>query len=153
MTPEPSWGAIAGTILEHIPEGVGILVDTNPIIYHLEGHPTLAARYRPLFLAAERGRNHLIISAVTLAEVLGGPARTNNEILLERYEQALTQGANCHFRAIDAAVAVHAARLRARYRLKLPDAIQLATALQEGCHAIVTHDRDFSGVTELPIYS
>jgi len=42
-------------------------------------------------------------------------------------------------------------RLRLVHRLKLPDAIQLATAVHEGCAALVTHDRDFAGVTDLPI--
>jgi predicted nucleic acid-binding protein len=33
----------------------------------------------------------------------------------------------------------------------LPDAIQLAVALNDGCFALVTHDRDFSDVTELAV--
>jgi hypothetical protein len=37
--------------------------------------------------------------------------------------------------------------------LKLPDAIQLAVALHDGCDALVTHDRDFSKVDDLPIIS
>jgi predicted nucleic acid-binding protein len=35
--------------------------------------------------------------------------------------------------------------------LKLPDAIQLATALDIGAAAFVTHDRDFSQVTGVQI--
>jgi predicted nucleic acid-binding protein len=140
-----------GLILEEVPEGVSILIDTNPIIYFFENHPTLAERYQPLFEAAANGRNELIISTITLAEVLGGPARDKNEVLLERYEQALTTGAGWRLCELNAVIAAHAARLRARYRLKLPDAIQLATALNAGCFALLTHDRDFSGVTELPI--
>jgi predicted nucleic acid-binding protein len=140
-----------GLILDEIPEGVSVLIDTNPIIYYLENHPALAARYQPLFTAAAQGRNELVISTITLAEVLGGPARTNNEVLLERYEQELSSNSSWRIREVDSAIAVQAARLRARYRLKLPDAIQLATALSEGCYALVTHDRDFTAVTELPI--
>jgi len=140
-----------GLILDQIPEGVSVLIDTNPIIYYFENHPTLAERYQPLFAAATDGRNELVISTITLAEVLGGPARTNNEVLLERYAQALSGGLGWRVRELDSAIAVQAARLRARYRLKLPDAIQLATAVNEGCFAMVTHDRDFSAVTELPI--
>ena len=39
--------------------------------------------------------------------------------------------------------------MRLRHRLRLPDAIQVAVAIQAGCHALVTHDRDFAGVTDL----
>lgn len=42
------------------------------------------------------------------------------------------------------AVAIQAAQLRAQYGLKLPDAAQLATALDMGAAALVTHDCDFS---------
>jgi predicted nucleic acid-binding protein len=38
-----------------------------------------------------------------------------------------------------------------RHKLKLPDAIQLAAAIHESCYALVTHDRDFASVTELPV--
>jgi len=50
-----------------------------------------------------------------------------------------------------APIASLAARLRVRYRLRLPDAIQLATALDIGAAALVTHDRDFSAVQGLPV--
>ena len=52
---------------------------------------------------------------------------------------------------LSASIAVQAARLRHRYRLRLPDAIQLATALEINAHALVTHDRDFSGVEDVRI--
>ena len=49
------------------------------------------------------------------------------------------------------AIAALAAQLQADYRLRLPDAIQLATALDIGASALVTHDQDFSRVTGLDI--
>ena len=54
-------------------------------------------------------------------------------------------------RDIDADIAVLAARLRLRHGLRLPDAIQLAVALEEGCYAVVTRDRDFSAVKDVLI--
>lgn len=44
-----------------------------------------------------------------------------------------------------------AARLRVRHRLKLPDAIQLATCVQAGCFALITRDRDFGPVSDVVI--
>jgi predicted nucleic acid-binding protein len=41
--------------------------------------------------------------------------------------------------------------MRATYGLELPDAIQLATALEIGANALVTHDRDFSKVRGLQV--
>jgi predicted nucleic acid-binding protein len=137
-------------LLDQIPEGVSVFIDSNPIIYVLEDHP-LAKTFLPLFEAAEAGRNELVISPITLAEVVGGPLRKKQEILAERYATTLTEGLGIRLRSMDAAIAMDAARLRIRYQLKLPDAIQLATAIDENCHSLVTHDRDFSRVKELPI--
>jgi predicted nucleic acid-binding protein len=50
-------------------------------------------------------------------------------------------------------IAESAARLRASLRLKLPDAIQAASALAINAAAIVTHDRDFSRVHSLRVIS
>jgi predicted nucleic acid-binding protein len=49
------------------------------------------------------------------------------------------------------AIASLAAQLRAQYKLRLPNALQLATALEVGADALVTHDRDFSKVTGLRV--
>jgi predicted nucleic acid-binding protein len=50
-------------------------------------------------------------------------------------------------------VAESAARLRASLRLKLPDAIQTASALAINAAAIVTHDRDLSRVHSVRVIS
>jgi predicted nucleic acid-binding protein len=52
-------------------------------------------------------------------------------------------------RDINADTAMLAARLRLRHALKLPDAIQLATAVQSGCFALISRDRDFRNVTDV----
>ena len=141
------------SLLELIPEGTMVTVDTAPIIYVLEGHPRLAARYAALFEAVDAGRNAIVVSAVTLAEVLAGPLRRQREALAMRYRQALVESPGWSLLPVDADVAESAARLRIRYGLKLPDAIQLATAVRSGSSALVTHDRDFTGVREIAIVS
>jgi predicted nucleic acid-binding protein len=52
-------------------------------------------------------------------------------------------------RDTNADIAMLAARLRLRHALKLPDAIQLATAVHAGCFALISRDRDFSNVTDV----
>jgi predicted nucleic acid-binding protein len=53
--------------------------------------------------------------------------------------------------ALDLAVADRAAALRGQYRLRTPDAIQLATALEAGADAFLTNDQQLSRVTEVPV--
>lgn len=133
-----------------IPDGAAVLVDTAPLIYVLEGNP-LAAPFESIFAAIDTGRIQGVITPITLAEVVSGPLRAGRDDLAERYRHALTTSPGWSLREIDAELAMLAARLRIRHRLKLPDALQLAVAVHEGCFALVTHDRDFSSVTDLPI--
>jgi predicted nucleic acid-binding protein len=136
------------TLWAHLAEGATVLVDTAPWIYLLQDHPEFAPRFEGLFMAAERGQLQLALSTITLAEVLAGPCKVGQAALAKRYEKALT---SYQVMPLNAEVASLAAQLRAQYRLKLPDAVQLATALDMGAAALVTHDRDFSAVQGLPI--
>ena len=128
--------------------GATVLVDTAPWIYLLEDHAEFAPRFMGLFEAAERGQVQLALSTVTLAEVLTGPCQSGQATLAKRYELALGV---YQLVPLSASVAALAAQLRAQYRLKLPDAVQLASALDIGAAALVTHGRDFSAVQGLPV--
>lgn len=138
------------SLADEIPDGAAVLVDTNPIIYLLEGS-SRAARFRSIFEAIDAGRIHGIVTPITIAEVVSGPLKSGNDALAERYRRTLSQSPSWTVRDIDTDIAVLAARLRLRHKLKLPDAIQLAAAIHESCYALVTHDRDFASVTELPV--
>lgn len=134
------WGGLS--------DGATVLVDTAPWIYILEDHPVWASQFVGLFEAAERGRLQLALTTVTLAEVLAGPFKAKQTALAKRYEKALGR---YHVVPLSAQVAVMAAQLRVQYRLKLPDAEQLASALDIGAAALITHDRDFSKVQDFPV--
>ena len=54
---------------------------------------------------------------------------------------------------LDAAIAESAARLRDALKLKLPDAIQAASALSINAAALLTQDLDFSRVRSLRVIS
>ncbi len=131
-----------------LPEQAVVLVDTAPFIYILESHPQFADQFAGLFEAAAAGKLSIALSTITLAEVLTGPLKVGQTALAKRYEKALSGYALI---SVTPSIAALAAQLRARYRLKLPDAIQLATALDAGAAAFVTHDRDFSQVTGMKI--
>ncbi|MFM7801881.1 MAG: type II toxin-antitoxin system VapC family toxin, partial [Limnohabitans sp.] len=123
-------------------------VDTAPWIYVLQDHPVWASQFVGLFEAAAQGRLQLALTTVTLAEVLAGPIKAKQTALAKRYEKALGRYLVV---PLSAQVAVMAAQLRVQYRLKSPDAVQLASALDIGAVALVTHDRDFSEVLDFPV--
>ena len=131
-----------------LPQGATVMVDTAPFIYVLESHPQFADQFVGLFEAAAVGDLMIALSTITLAEVLTGPFKAGQTALAKRYEKTMSL-----YRVVpvSAPIAALAAQLRAQYRLKLPDAIQLATSLDISAAAFVTHDRDFSRVTGVEI--
>jgi predicted nucleic acid-binding protein len=118
-----------------------LAVDTAPIIYYLEGHPRFAERFAKAFEVADAGEATIVVSTVTLAEVVSGPLKAGDEALAAQYFQAMTRSRGWQVAPLDAETAMEAARVRTAYKLKLPDAIQVATAIRCGATALVTHDR------------
>jgi predicted nucleic acid-binding protein len=139
------------SMLDGLGERPMLAVDIAPIIHWLEGHPRLANRFASVFSAVESGAATIVISTVTLAEVLAGPLRAANELLTGQYREALTRSSGWRVMAFDADLAVDAARMRAVYRLRLPDAMLVATAIRAGAAALVTHDRAFRKVRGLRV--
>jgi predicted nucleic acid-binding protein len=136
--------------LAELPQGALLLLDSPPIIYFLEEHPRLAARFQPLFDAHRAGTAQFAVTTLTLAEVLAGPLQAGEEALARRYRSILES-----WQVLDltADIAESAARLRASLRLNLPDAVQAASALSINADALVTYDRDFSRVRSLRVIS
>jgi predicted nucleic acid-binding protein len=133
---------------DDLPEQALLLLDTAPIIYVLENHPRLAPRFKPLFEAQAAGRLRFAVTTITVAEVLTGPLQAGDEALARRYRAMLERW---QLVELDIDIADGAARLRGSLRLKLPDAIQAASALAINAAALVTHDRDFSRVQALRV--
>ena len=129
-------------------DGAIVLVDSAPIIYILEAHARFAVRFAPMFQRHADGEIVLAVTTVTIAEVLTGPLKAGEEALAKRYRAVLEAWQVVDFTCD---IAESAARLRGKYGLKLPDAIQVASALSINADALVTHDRDFAKVRGLRI--
>jgi predicted nucleic acid-binding protein len=124
-----------------VAEGSLLLVDSGPLIHVLEGHPVQASRLRPLFERHARGELQFAVTTISIAEVMAGPLGGDDEALARRYRAVLES-----WQVVDltADIAEGAARLRASLRLKLPDAIQAASAIAINADALVTSDRALS---------
>ena len=144
---------MALTPLGELPSNARVTVDSAPIIYFLEDHAKLAARFAPVFDAAAQGALSIFVSTITVAEVVAGPLKAGNEILAAQYCEALRASKNWEIIPVTEEIAILAARIRAIRNLRLPDAIQVATAVATGSVALVTHDIDFSKVREIKIIS
>jgi predicted nucleic acid-binding protein len=136
--------------LSRLPEEALLLIDSAPIIYFLEAHQKLGPRFKPLFEGHAAGRFRFSVTTITIAEVLTGPMKVGDDGAVKRYRAILESWQPV---TLDADIAESAARLRASYGLKLPDAVQAASALRVNAAALVTHDRDFSRLKSLRVIS
>lgn len=125
--------------------------DTAPVIYFIERHPAYLAIMREVFrrVAARQLRGYT--SVITLTEVLTIPRRAGDIAVVQAYRELLVHGRDIVLLSIDPATADLAADLRARYRLRTADALQVAAALREGCQALLTNDSALRRVSELSV--
>ncbi|MGH2599180.1 MAG: type II toxin-antitoxin system VapC family toxin, partial [Dehalococcoidia bacterium] len=69
----------------------------------------------------------------------------------EAYRDVLRQSAHVEMLDLDPMIAERAADLRARYDLRLPDALQVAAALVVGAGYFITNDTRVRRVTETEV--
>jgi hypothetical protein len=72
-------------------------------------------------------------------------------ILASRYEELLTRSRGFRSVELDRAQLRAGVQLRALYRLRTPEALQLAAAISQGCSSFVTNDRDLPVLPNLRI--
>lgn len=132
-------------------EGEIIALDTAPLIYFIEEHPTYLGVVEPFFRAMDEGRLTVVTSTVTLLEVLVHPIAQKDVETEQKYREVLLNAVGLTTIALSSEVAVEAARLRAEYSIPTPDAIQLGTALQQNATAFLTNDGGLRKVTQLGV--
>ena len=126
-------------------------LDTAPIIYFVEAHAQYDLLITEVFRRIADGNLTGVTSVVTLTEVLVQPFRQGQERLQNAYYELLIGSANFETLSVNAVIAEHAARIRARHNLRTPDALQMATVLNAGCQAFLTNDASLKRVTELRV--
>lgn len=128
-----------------------IALDTNILIYHLEDNPAYADFTTHLFERIETGRLHAIVSALALHEILSGVHKAGHGDEAVRYKNLLLSFPNLTIVPFDAETATISGEIRARYGLRTPDAIHVATAIHGGAEAFVTNDEGFRRVKEIRV--
>lgn len=118
-----------------------IYLDTMVFIYLLEEHP----RYSDLAIAVmeliEQGASIGFTSTITVAELLTAPAQANDDQALRDYELYLTNFPNLSIIPLSIDLARRTARVRAATKLKMPDSIQIATAIDSGADVVIGNDK------------
>ena len=128
-----------------------IYLDTNVFISAYESTDVRASSARDVLEALAEFDVVGVTSELTLAELLPKPLSLGQFHLASFYEDLLSFGV-IRCLPVTRSVLIAAARLRATdASLKLPDAVHLATARQEGCTAFLSGDRRLSSTEGLQI--
>jgi predicted nucleic acid-binding protein len=117
-----------------------VLIDTSIWIYHFEQHPELAAAAGKIIESLEEGEFRGVASELTLLELTVRPLQLGRQDVADDYEVLLDHFPNFELEPISREILLEAAALRARQRLRTPDAIQIATGLRTGATLAVTND-------------
>ncbi|MHC5936420.1 type II toxin-antitoxin system VapC family toxin [Nostoc sp.] len=126
-----------------------LFLNTAPLIYFVERNPQFVDLVAPIFDRLEADIT-AVASAITLSECLVGAIRLGLVDLEQAFVDVLQQD-EVVFVEINANIAREAARIRVRYNLQLPDALQVAAAIIAGCETFLTNDTALKRVMELRI--
>jgi predicted nucleic acid-binding protein len=128
-----------------------VYLDTAPLIYFIEGHSTYQPILASLFDFNDKGDFSFVTSTVTLLEVLVKPLREGQTGIAKQYRNILTTAPNIEIVDVTSTVAEQAAHLRAKYSLRTPDAIQLATSIEVKADYFLTNDNRLKIVSETTV--
>jgi predicted nucleic acid-binding protein len=131
--------------------GQKICIDTAPLIYFIEEHPRYHAIIRPVFMEIDLGNIAAMTSTITLLEVPVHPFRAGNDSLAEKYRDILLSSEGLITFEILHEVSERASRLRARYSLRTPDAIQTAVGILYGATHFLTNDPNLKKISEIKV--
>lgn len=136
---------------EKLREGSLVALDTAPLIYFIEQNPNYYSSLKAFFVALDKGQYQAVTSTLTLTETLVHPIRLGRTDLVQAYKRILLHTPYLTIYGTDSHVAETAAEIRAEYKFRTPDAIQLATAYVAGASCFLTNDRTLHQFDKLQV--
>ncbi len=116
-------------------------LDTAPFIYFIEDVAPYADLLDPVFNLLESHALRAVTSTVTFAEILTKPFADKNFSLADEIKFTLQFFSSLSVASIDEKLGEAAALIRARYKIRLPDALQVAAAIQREATLFLTNDK------------
>ncbi len=129
-----------------------LCLDTNCLIYLIEQHPFWGPKVTVRLAAATAAGDELAACDLARAECLIGPLAKADSAIYADFQRffssprvrMLPLTAACYERAAQVRVA-------SAMRIKLPDALHLAAAIEHGCGLFLTNDAQLARCTAIPV--
>jgi len=139
--------SLAGFLKRH--QKIGL--DSSVFIFEVEENPKYIGLVHPIFRWLDEPRSHAVTSTVTMLELLVQPYRRSDVDTVNKFYALLSTHPNLHWVELTLPVADSAARLRAEFNLKTPDAIQAASAVASQVTGFISNDPAFRRVANLDV--
>ena len=127
-----------------------VCLDTNILAYFVEQNKEFYRAVQKELRSLKAAKEQACITFLTLAELLVRPIKEGDGGLIDFYHQIEN---NLPVKIIypDEQSILTTAKLRAKYGIKMPDAINIATALACKCNTFLTNDAALKKVSEIRI--
>jgi predicted nucleic acid-binding protein len=126
-------------------------LDSAPLIYFIEDVAPYADLLTPVFQRLESQTLGAVTSTISLAEILTKPLADKNFSLVDEIKFTLKTFSTLSMVAIDEKLAEAAALMRARHAIRLPDALQIAAAIQGEATLFITNDKRLKKVAGVEV--
>lgn len=128
-----------------------IALDTSVFIYQLQANPKYVGLTDEIFVWLQRPKSQGVTSTITMTELLVQPYRDRNQQQADEIYGLLSTFPNLAWISPSLDIADTAARIRAEYGLRTPDALQVATAIRSSATALITNDATFRRLADVQI--
>ena len=126
-----------------------VALDSNIFIYHFEDNQEFKLPIDLIFQGLIKTITRAVTSVVSVIEALSYPMP---DVVVKEIEEAFKNTPNLQILDVNHEIAREAAKIRRKYRaLRLPDAVQVASARFARAQIFITNDKRIKIFKELPI--
>lgn len=126
-----------------------VYLDANVFIYFVEENRRYQDVCKKIFGNIEANSNRALTSTLTLLEILVKPYKLKRDDLVLRFYSLFSTYPNISWIDLTLGISDLAAKLRAEYGLKTPDAIQAASAISYGIKGFICNDKTFKRIKDI----
>jgi predicted nucleic acid-binding protein len=129
-----------------------VCLDADCTIYFVEQNPVWGPKVTARLAALRAAGDEIAVSDLAWTECLAKPLAAGDVAIVADYQAFFTDPA-IRTLPLTAAVCERAARMRAAsgFKLKLPDCLHLAAAVEHGCGLFLTHDAQLTQCKDITV--
>lgn len=131
--------------------GAYIFLDSMIFIYHFESNVRYTDKTTRIFNSIESHKTEAYTSTITVSEILYYPYKKKDVRLARKYKSVMNNFPHLSVLDIDFSCADIAAFISSKYRLDLPDALQVACAIDAKAEYFITNDKKLKRIKEIKV--